>query len=131
MKVNGKMINSMEKAQRLGMKVLSMMENTLMERKKALGSTYGQMDQYTMESGSITESTEEESIFGRMAESTTVSGQTTIWRVTVSTSGLTADAMRASIIMIRNVVTACITGLMEDGMKAGGTRVNSTVLEPT
>ena len=36
MKVNGKTINSMAKAQRLGMKVLSMMENTLMERKKAL-----------------------------------------------------------------------------------------------
>ena len=55
MKVNGKMINSMEKAQRLGMKVLSMMENTLMERKKALESTFGQTDLYTMESGSITE----------------------------------------------------------------------------
>lgn len=72
-----------------------------------------------------------ESTYGKMEESTMDSGLIMIWKALASTFGETAEGMKDSIIMTRKVDLGYISGLMAGGTKAGGLKENNMVQELT
>jgi hypothetical protein len=66
-----------------------------------------------------------------MADASKVNGLRIIWRATASTSGATAESIKANITSIRSMVSVCTRGLMDESTRVIGSAVNSTDSEPT
>ena len=125
MKALGKMILSVEWAQKPGLKAPNMRDFMLTAKNRVKEHTLGSMDQFTLVTGMQTELMEEVTTSGKTVESTLVNGVIMTCTELESTSTLMESPMRVSIEKIKKLAMDYTTGPIEESMKAGGTRANN------
>jgi len=122
----GRTTNSMAKARKLGLMVLSTKASTLKEKsmEKELFSLV--MDPNTMEISNIMTSTVMGSTNGLMVKSMKETGSKTKCMVKAKSSGKMAVNTKVNINTIKNTATVSSSGMMEENMKATGKMESNT-----
>jgi hypothetical protein len=124
--VNGERINSTDSELKLGLMVLNMKVIMNMERNMEPVLSNGLMDPCTSESFITTTSTAREFIPGQTAVSTRENGATTRCMEREPSLGQMVASMLVSTLMIRNKVTESSSGLTADATRATGKEVSNT-----
>ena len=125
MRDHGRMINSMEKGWKSGVKAHDMKGLTAWEERRGKASIYGLMGQSTKENGLTIKSVGMASIFGEMGANTMGNGKIMIWKAMVYIFGLMEEDMKDSITMIRRMDLVSTNGQTEESTKDGGIRESS------
>ena len=125
MKVNGKMISSTEKVQKLGLMVLVMTETTPLEENMVQEHINGMMVLSILEIGERIKYQGQEFTPGQMVENMRENGKIITWKGQVYMSGMMEEFMKVSTKMTKNTVSVFIRGLMGDATKDFGLRGNN------
>jgi hypothetical protein len=114
MKVNGKKINNMARAKRLGQMEHCTRETMYMGRNMELASSYGQMDLFIMANSSTIILKVKVNTNGLMVELLKVIGKTTRCTVKECLHGPMVGNMKENIYKIKSKVWVHFSGLMEE-----------------